>query len=204
MTAGRPATYNSPEELQTKIDEFFECGLYNYTIDNLYKFLGFKCRQSFYDYKRKPEYSEVIQKAKEIINPICNKAKYNYKNGNKPNDRRKERLKLDYSFRLRTNISAQLRHRLKNKNGQNSFDLLDYTLEDLKKHLESKFENGMTWENYGKWHLDHIIPACSFKYDNHKDEDFKKCWSLDNLQPLWAVDNLKKGSRHFFDPKKRI
>ncbi len=56
---------------------------------------------------------------------------------------------------------------------------------------EKKFINGMSWENWGKWHLDHIKPVSSFD----KSEKMSIINSLDNLQPLWAVDNLKKSNK---------
>jgi len=70
-----------------------------------------------------------------------------------------------------------------------------YSLDELKLHLESQFTEGMSWENYGKWHIDHIIPLSSFDIQNYDDKSFKKCWSLENLQPLWAEDNLKKSNK---------
>jgi hypothetical protein len=81
-----------------------------------------------------------------------------------------------------------------------AFAALCYTIEDLKNHLESLFEEGMTWENYGKpdgifeagWHVDHIKPQCAFYFRSVEDLEFKECWSLSNLRPLWALDNLKK------------
>ena len=78
---------------------------------------------------------------------------------------------------------------------KNTFDLLPYTLEELIIHLESKFKDGMTWTNYGEWHVDHIKPMSSFNIINSTDSEFLVCWSLDNLQPLWGGDNLSKGSR---------
>ena len=50
----------------------------------------------------------------------------------------------------------------------------------------------MSWDNYGEWHIGHIIPKVFFKYKSTDDIEFKYCWSLDNLQPLWAKDNLRK------------
>lgn len=93
-------------------------------------------------------------------------------------------------------ISAQIRHSLNgNKNGRHWEDLVNYTLEQLKQYLEDLFQPGMMWDNYGKWHIDHKIPISSFNITSYKCEDFKKCWSLGNLQPLWAEDNLSKGSK---------
>jgi hypothetical protein len=50
----------------------------------------------------------------------------------------------------------------------------------------------MSWSNYGKWHIGHIRPKASFEFENVDDEDFKACWSLNNLQPMWARKNIKK------------
>ena len=70
------------------------------------------------------------------------------------------------------------------------------TSEKLRKHLEEQFENGMTWENIGKWHIDHIKPCA--KFDLNLEEEKHKCFHYTNLQPLWAVDNLKKSDT--YDP----
>lgn len=62
-------------------------------------------------------------------------------------------------------------------------------------HLEKEFTDGMTWENYGEWHVDHIRPMASFDFISVDCADFKECWSLSNLQPLWGDENISKGSR---------
>ena len=76
-------------------------------------------------------------------------------------------------------------------------NLVGYTFQDLMKHLESRFEPGMTWENYGRngWHIDHVIPKSFFTITSVEDEHFKRCWSLNNLQPLWEADNIRKGAK---------
>jgi hypothetical protein len=53
----------------------------------------------------------------------------------------------------------------------------------------------MTWDNYGEWHIDHIKPISSFTFETCDDEQFKECWSLENLQPMWGVENIKKGNK---------
>lgn len=65
-------------------------------------------------------------------------------------------------------------------------------------HLERLFLPGMTWENYGKngWHIDHKMPKNLFSYDTTDDSQFKECWSLSNLQPLWWRDNISKGAKY--------
>jgi hypothetical protein len=73
-------------------------------------------------------------------------------------------------------------------------ELLGCTIDFFKNHLESKFVEGMSWQNYGKgWHIDHIIPCVSF--DLSKPEEQRKCFHFSNLQPLWAVDNIRKGTK---------
>ena len=74
---------------------------------------------------------------------------------------------------------------------KNTIELLGYSPINLKENIESKFVNGMSWENYGEWHIDHIKPISSFD----KNETPNVINSLDNLQPLWAFENLSKGSK---------
>ncbi len=78
-----------------------------------------------------------------------------------------------------------------------TFVILGYSKEELALHLESFFteENGYTWDNMGEWHIDHIRPVSSFNFDSIDHPDFKKCWALNNLQPLWALDNMRKGNK---------
>ncbi len=74
--------------------------------------------------------------------------------------------------------------------------MVGYTTEELKEHLETQFKKGMAWDNYGKkWHIDHIIPRSKFNYIYYDDIDFKRCWALTNLQPLWAKENIQKSDK---------
>lgn len=83
-----------------------------------------------------------------------------------------------------------------NKAGRRWESLVDYNLEDLKECLEKQFKAGMTWENMGQWHIDHVKPKAVFNYEKPEDIEFKECWCLENLQPLWKEDNLKKSSKY--------
>lgn len=67
---------------------------------------------------------------------------------------------------------------------------LGYTRQDLASHLEAQFSDGMSWANYGEWHIDHIIPKNLF--DPTSKRQLRECWSLDNLRPLWAKDNCSR------------
>ncbi len=97
---------------------------------------------------------------------------------------------------MNSNISKAIRNSLKGGvQWQHWEDIVGYTKEDLTYHLEKLFQNNMTWNNYGKWHIDHIIPLVLWEFEDYSSLEFKKCWSRANLQPLWARDNLSKGSR---------
>lgn len=97
--------------------------------------------------------------------------------------------------RLRLRISSQLATAV-NKGGGKVFEILGYSLASLQKHLESQFQPGMTWANYGEWHIDHRTPASWFTYANVQDDQFRQCWALENLQPKWAAENISKGNRY--------
>ena len=80
----------------------------------------------------------------------------------------------------------------KNKGGYSWESVVGYTVTDLKNHLEKLFCDGMSWKNMGKWHIDHIMPISFFHYKKPEDSEFQYCWSLRNLQPLWASENCSK------------
>ncbi len=110
----------------------------------------------------------------------------------------KERRK-DPLFRLNTNISSSIRSALKtrklSKGGRHWEGIAGYTVQDLKEHLEKQFTKGMSWSNMGDWHIDHILPKSFFEYKTTDDVEFKMCWRLENLQPLWAKENLSKNNK---------
>lgn len=88
-------------------------------------------------------------------------------------------------------ITQKLKLRGKSKSGS-ILSNLDFSIDELKISIESKFQPGMNWENYGEWHLDHVTPDSHYIYDKMSDVGFKLSWSLSNLQPLWAIDNQRK------------
>jgi len=98
--------------------------------------------------------------------------------------------------KINSNISRNIATSLINGSKKNRHweDLVGYTIDQLKRHLEKQFKTGMSWENYGKygWHIDHKIPISAFNFETPDDPDFKRCWALKNLQPLEADKNLKK------------
>jgi hypothetical protein len=97
------------------------------------------------------------------------------------------------SSNTRTRISLSLKG---TKKGQHWETLVGYNVTQLKHHLEKQFTPEMSWNNYGTyWHIDHKIPISVFNYKTATDIDFKKCWSLKNLRPLEAKENIRKGAK---------
>ena len=110
----------------------------------------------------------------------------------------RNKLRTNPKYRLDKRIRLQLRRDLKNRGmgkHKRTYEILDFNRDELIKHIESKFKDGMSWDNIESWHLDHIIPKQAFKYESIDDGEFKMCWSLVNLQPMWAEDNLEKSSK---------
>ncbi len=83
--------------------------------------------------------------------------------------------------------------------------LLGYSVKELKAHLESQFREGMTWEKFlgGGIHIDHIIPRMNFNYTSPNDPEFKECWALSNLQPIWPRENSVSGAKARWEKLKR-
>lgn len=76
-----------------------------------------------------------------------------------------------------------------------TLSLLGCTAQRLKEHLEGQFQAGMSWTNYGLWHVDHIVPLASFDNLVHDPEQQRSAFHYTNLQPLWGPENLAKGAR---------
>lgn len=106
----------------------------------------------------------------------------------------KDRLKTDVNFKLRKVLRSRLSAVLKGKVKRGSAVRdLGCSIEDLRVFLENQFQSGMTWDNHGKWHIDHIRPLASF--DLTDEQDLLKACHYTNLQPLWAKDNLQKSDK---------
>jgi len=100
------------------------------------------------------------------------------------------------SYRLHKNVSRVINYLLASgKDRRSTEELLGYSIAKLRAHLEKQFQPGMTWENYGEWHTDHKIPISAFNFETPDDIDFKRCWALKNLQPLWKRENIVKGGK---------
>lgn len=112
-------------------------------------------------------------------------------------DRQRHRRRTDPIHRLLSNIRGGLWSCLKGRTKtSSSLDYVGLTAQELMEHLEAKFTEGMTRDNYGKWHVDHIRPLASYDFTGPDREDqLYKAWNYTNLQPLWAKDNMEKSAK---------
>ena len=100
------------------------------------------------------------------------------------------------AYRLRKRMTNVIWRSLRaGKAGRSWTDLVGYSVEELMAHLEAQFTDGMSWDNMGEWHLDHLYPGSLFRFTSPDDLEFALCWSLHNLRPMWGPDNTGKGDK---------
>lgn len=181
--------------------------------------LNNKEKRKQYNKKYQLNNKEEIKQDKKKYR-IKNKEKINKKdrkrrleNKDKINLRSKNRIKSDPTYKLRCYVSVSINKFLKSighsKNNNSILNYLPYTIEQLKNYIESLFEPWMNWKNHGVykvniwndndqstwvWQLDHIIPHSTFNYISMDCEEFRKCWSLENLRPYSAKQNILDGT----------
>jgi hypothetical protein len=164
-------------EAEKPLSEFYHCPGGRYGVGGRCKECERADDREFYRNNR-----ERIIKKKVVMN----------------NRRRKERKLEDPTYKVQCNLRRRVLLSLKKFGGKKAiktFDLIGCSPEELRSYLESKFQSGMTWDNYGYngWHIDHIIPCASF--DLSDPDQQRQCFHYTNLQPLWAADNLAKSDK---------
>jgi hypothetical protein len=160
-----------------------------------------KCKISEYNKRYNEENKEILREKRKIKRNI-NRNKLNKdsvewrsKNKDKVSEYNKKHTPLyNKKYPWRKAIRTILRNTLKRIGSEKESyteEISGYSAIDLKNHLEFLFSEGMTWDNYGDWHIDHILPV------SHFDENtpVSVINSLSNLQPLWKFDNLSKGKK---------
>lgn len=162
---------------------------------------AFKIKRNQYYSKTKKRRRELVNKKyqsltreqKDLLN--AKSREWYQKNKIAQAEKLRNRRNNDIVKKLSNNISTSIRHSIKGeKEGRHWESLVGYTVQDIMTHLESQFTEGMTWEHFmrGEIHIDHKIPLVLFDFQSPEDRKFKAAWSLKNLQPLWAKDNLAK------------
>ena len=116
------------------------------------------------------------------------------------NARVRARYQADALYNLQRRMSSAVRMSLRvgrsSKRWQSKWlDLVGYTTEQLRDHIERQFVPKMGWHNMAKWHIDHITPLSSFTFETADDPEFKQAWALTNLRPLWGPDNIRKHAK---------
>lgn len=171
----------------------------------------FKYKEKADEYKKQwyqKNKEKIKQKRKDYYlknkeNILKFQKEYNLKNKNEKRKyiknynilRRKKDIKFKLLGSLRSRLNKFINTKIKNKK---TLELTGCDINTLKKHLESKFKENMSWENYGLkgWHIDHIKPCSSFNLID--EEEQRKCFHYTNLQPLWWWENLSKGCKYSF------
>jgi hypothetical protein len=161
-------------------------------VDKNREIINLKTRKKYHENLEETRKKErEKQKRLRKLNP----EKYR-KYSNMKSKERYHKKKNDPKYRIERILRGRLLRAVTLKHKKSScIKLLGCSVDELKIYLESKFKEGMTWENHGVkgWHIDHIIPCASF--DLTKEEEQKKCFHYSNLQPLWWIDNLRKSNK---------
>lgn len=138
---------------------------------------------------RRKYHSQYYQKNRTKV--IKHQLEYIKNNRDKINSRHNNKYHSDINYKMKHNLKRRMNNAIKGHfKDCSTLKLLGCNLETVRQHLESKFTEGMSWDNYGKWHIDHIMPCASF--DLSDPEQQRKCFHYTNLQPLWAKDNMQK------------
>ncbi len=168
----RDPDYNKKK--RERLEEKRKAGLLppkkNYTSRKHYKYCPLREREKY------------LQNKEQIIGRIVR--------------RQKERYATDNRYAIYQGLRSRMRYAVKSQSARRSrrtIELLGCTAEELAKHLESQFEEGMSWSNRSEWHIDHIIPVAVF--DLNTDEGQRAAFHYTNLRPLWAQDNRKKSAK---------
>ena len=182
---------NNPEKYKKTIEKYIEKNPHMSSKERGRKYREDDTYRKKISEKRKEYYQNNLEKERE-------KRKIYYYN-NKEKERKKndtwrvKKLKSDGFFRMKRRLRERIRDYMKGESiGKKTKDIVGLEYEDFKIYISNKFSEGMTWDNYGKWHLDHIIPLCEAK----NVEELIKLNHFTNLQPLWAEDNIKKNRKY--------
>ena len=148
-------------------------------------------------YKKKAQDKIIKKKYKETFKE--DKIRENYKEKSK-----EKKIKYEYKklrevrpiYKILNNLASRINTRLKDEGIKRELtytQILGSSVVDFENYLTSKMSEGMTFDNYGMWEVDHIMPFSLFDFNNL--EELKECCHYTNLQPLWAQDNRKKSNK---------
>lgn len=187
------------EKTCNKCKEIKDIGLFRvakYASGKTYHKSHCKSCESKYNIEYKQNYTPSEKSKKKFAIYL---KKYKQENKKEINKQYNERRIADPEFKLKKNISRAVHRMLtkqsSSKSGKSVKQYLEYSIDELRAHIELQLDDKMSWANYGiYWELDHIIPQSCLPYDSMEDNNFKKCWALSNLRPLEASINRIEGS----------
>lgn len=181
---------NNPEDYKKTIEKYLEK---NPNMSSTERAKIYRQDEKFREkekIRRKEYYRNNIEKER-----IKNKEYYHLNREilrKRTDDWKKKKMKEDGFYRMKKNLRDRIRLYLINETkSKRTKDIVGLDKLEFKDYIQSKFSEGMSWENYGKWHLDHIIPLCQAKDNN----EALLLNHYTNLQPLWAEDNLRKNRK---------
>ena len=182
--------YNNPERYKRIIEKYLEKTPNMTSTERGRKYRESEEWRTKFRESGKKSYLKNIDKVRE--------KRKKYYHDNKQNERKKNnewksnKRKKDGFYRMKLNLRNRLRNYLIGESkGKRTKEIVGLDKIEFKSYIESKFSEGMNWENYGKWHLDHITPLCQAKDNN----EALLLNHYTNLQPLWAEDNLRKNRK---------
>lgn len=178
------------------IDEFNSDRNNNYNIESKCS----ECSRKYAAHRRATNNERVKEirrnsRNKHAVESRAKKNQWAKDNRERANAYKRNKSATDTMYRLAIACRTMVRRMFKSTGRKKCYktaEILEFTPAELRAHLESMFTEGMTWDNYGDWHIDHIIPISSIS----NIEEGIELSKLSNLQPLWKEDNLAKGNRY--------
>jgi hypothetical protein len=182
---------NNPEKYKESIEKYLTKNPHMTSKERMKKYMESDDFRSKYQLKQKDWRIKNIDKLRE------KRKEYYHNNKEKENEKnniwKKNKMKTDGFFRMKKNLRDRIRDYLKgNIKSKRTKEIIGIDYEEFRNYISNMFTEGMSWDNYGNWHLDHIIPLCEAK----NEEEIIKLNHYTNLQPLWAEDNLKKNRKY--------
>lgn len=185
-----------------------------YATDEVYRALQSQKAQEYYDNAKQDEEKRLRRNARtQHLRRLRLETEPGYRESENARERERrknpgvkavqlqkinEKYQNDINFRLKTILRSRVYTAIMGENkSKSTMELIGCDIDFLKQRLESLFQQGMSWDNYGKedgkWHIDHIIPCAFFKFENSEEQEL--CFHYTNLQPLWAKKNWSKNAK---------
>jgi len=182
---------NNPEKYKQIIEKYLEK---NPNMESKYRTRKYREDENYKNKLKEKRLEHYKNNVEEERLKRKNYFKKNRLKERKKNDEwRKKKLKNDPIFRMKKNIRSRIIEYIKGKHlSERTFNIIGLKYEEFKIYIENQFTDGMSWENYGKWDIDHIIPLCTAK----NEEEIIKLNHYTNLRPYWHEDNKKRNRKY--------